>query len=190
MNKPLQILFIFLCAFACFQVKAQFNVLGDAVPTDVCNCFEVTQNAGNKRGMVWRTESFDLSNSFDLTIQFFLGFNNSSKWQGADGMAFIIHNSNTTLGAFGGGFGYAGITPSLGVIIDTYENSGDGDPGGDLDHISLHQNGDRAHNTVNELIGAMPVKSNSADVEDSAYHDLRVVWNQSNTSFKVYFDDE
>jgi hypothetical protein len=43
---------------------------------------------------------------------------------GADGMVFVIQaESATALGGSGGSEGYSGITPSVGVEFDTFENS-------------------------------------------------------------------
>jgi hypothetical protein len=44
----------------------------------------------------------------------------------SDGMTFIIQaESATTLGANGGNLGYTGITPSIAVKFDTWQDSGD-----------------------------------------------------------------
>src|SRR4030095_1052781 len=41
---------------------------------------------------------------------------------GADGLVFVVQTQNNNVGGAGGGIGYAGITPSVGIEFDTYNN--------------------------------------------------------------------
>lgn len=56
---------------------------------------------------------------------------------GADGLVFAVQTVSNTAGGGGGGIGYAGITNSVGVEFDTYNN---GEPGGG-NHVGIDLNG-------------------------------------------------
>ena len=61
---------------------------------------------------------------------------------------------NNTAGSLGGGLGYAGISPSLGIEFDTYHNSGD-DPNGN--HVGINLNG----NTVSIATAPEAIRFNN-----------------------------
>lgn len=56
---------------------------------------------------------------------------------GADGIVFAVQTVSNTAGGGGGGIGYAGITNSIGVEFDTFNN---GEPGGG-NHVGIDLNG-------------------------------------------------
>jgi hypothetical protein len=59
---------------------------------------------------------------------------------GADGITFTVQSQGpTALGSFGGGMGYLGIAPSLGVEIDTWYNPEYSDPDGN--HLGINLGG-------------------------------------------------
>ncbi len=48
---------------------------------------------------------------------------------GADGLAFVIRGPNSSMsGPSGGGFGYEGVTPSVAVEVDVFQNRENNDP--------------------------------------------------------------
>lgn len=169
----------FLCSF--FPVAAQYAVNGSANQIS-CNCYRLTPDANNQSGSVWNLNQIDLSNPFDYYFDVFLGCSDA----GADGLAFVLQPISTTVGGGGGGLGYAGISPSIAVEIDTYQNSGASDPG--VDHISIMRNGDVNHGSGNNLAGPVQASSSSGNVEDCTYHVLRVTWNPGTNTLTAYFD--
>lgn len=67
---------------------------------------------------------------------------------GGDGFAFVIQNDSLhALGGEGGNIGFAGISDSLAVEFDTFQNGDLGDPNGN--HISVQTRG-TAPNTADE----------------------------------------
>jgi hypothetical protein len=60
---------------------------------------------------------------------------------GADGLVFVVQTKANNVGSTGGGIGYQGISPSLGVEFDTWLNdeSYAQDPNGN--HIGINLNG-------------------------------------------------
>lgn len=58
---------------------------------------------------------------------------------GADGLAFVVQSVSSTIGGLGGGLGYDGISNSVAVGFDTYQNFEFGDPDGN--HIEIDSDG-------------------------------------------------
>ena len=59
--------------------------------------------------------------------------------QGADGIVFVVQTQASNVGGVGGGIGYLGISPSVGVEFDTWDNgSQDGYNG---NHVGIDLNG-------------------------------------------------
>ena len=71
----------------------------------------------------------------------FFGYNNN----GADGIAFLLQQVNTSVGTSGGGLGYQGISPSFCVEFDTWRNSNNSDPY--YNHIAVQKNGNLNHSS-------------------------------------------
>lgn len=86
--------------------------------------------------------SMFLDDRFDLTRDFSTSFRlNMSGGTGADGIAFVVHAAETgsrSLGSFGGGIGYHGITPGIAVEFDTFINVGDPGQG---HHVGISTDG-------------------------------------------------
>jgi PKD repeat protein len=169
------VLFSTLLIICFLPASAQYAVNGNASQIS-CNCYQLTPDAGGQSGSVWNLNQIDLSTAFDFYFDVFLGCNDG----GADGIVFVLQPVSTTVGGSGGGLGYAGITPSLGVEIDTYQNGWD--PG--ADHIAILQNGDVNHGSGNNLAGPVGV----GNLENCVYHVLRITWNPATNAFNVYLD--
>lgn len=110
-------------------------------------------------GSVFTTNEINLgtSNSFSCLFQFRItgsGGLGDEDGDGADGLVFVMQTVNNTAGSLGGGLGYAGISPSLGIEFDTYHNSGD-DPNGN--HVGINLNG----NTVSIATAPEAIRFNN-----------------------------
>ena len=57
---------------------------------------------------------------------------------GADGFVFVVQPVSSSIGGSGGGLGYAGISPSVGVEFDTFQNGWDPSS----NHVGVDVNGD------------------------------------------------
>lgn len=79
--------------------------------------------------------SFSTFFSFQFTSSGGIG---DSDGIGADGMVFVVHTDAGSTGGAGGGIGYQGITPSLGIEFDTYFNGGTDSDG---NHVGINVNG-------------------------------------------------
>lgn len=163
----------------CFAQTYAVNGDADSIS---CNCYLLTPDQNTKSGSVWNVNQIDLNNSFDFIFDVFLGYNDV----GADGIAFVLQPISTVVGSSGGGIGYLGISPSLAVEIDTYQNGNYGDPS--ADHIAIQANGDVSHNTLNNLAPPVSALTNNANIEDGQNHLLRVTWNAGTQTLEAYFD--
>jgi hypothetical protein len=79
-------------------------------------------------------------NAADFSAFFSFRFTNPGgiSAEGADGLAFVIQPVSSGLGGLGGGLGYEGISPSVAVEFDTFQNGWDPDNS----HVAITQNGD------------------------------------------------
>jgi len=182
-----------LALFAINLLSAQLNpaLVGDAI-SEGSNCFIITQDILNQSGGVWFDNPIDFDEDFTIYYQNNFGTKDSD---GADGMALVFKTTpNPELGNSGGGLGYQGISPSLVVEFDTYQNNipSEGlldDPS--FDHIAILRDGDPFHtNATNNLAGPVQASGSSINIEDGAPHDIKIVWMAASKNFEVYFDCE
>ena len=164
------------------SIKSQFQINGNASQID-CKCYILTPNTTNQVGSIWNNYLINLNQDFDYSFRVFMGCNNSSAWTGADGIAFGLQAISTNIGVAGGAMGFGGISPSIGVYIDTYQNSQHNDMAND--HISINKDGDADHNSLNNLAGPFDL----GEVENCTYDTLRVVWQASATTYDIYYNN-
>lgn len=161
---------------------SQYTINGNAF-RESCNCYTLTQNVTAQSGSVWNNTKINLTQSFSFTFSVFLGCSDG----GADGIAFVLQPISTNVGTSGGGMGYQNINPSVGVTMDTYQNSSpDNDPS--YDHIAIQINGDINHSSANTLTPLTPISATNNNVEDCILHTLKVVWDAPTTTMTVFFD--
>tara|TARA_B110000879_G_scaffold174949_1_gene227986 strand:+ start:439 stop:2088 length:1650 start_codon:yes stop_codon:yes gene_type:complete len=172
------ILILLIIVYDHSLVKAQFQLNGDASIIN-CKCYQLTPELNNKAGSVWNVNLIDLNQSFDYNFTVNLG----CKTSGADGMVFALQPLSTSIGSSGGQMGLGGVSPSLGVYIDTYQNSSHGDLIND--HISINLNGDVIHTSVNNIAGPYDL----GNVENCTSEPLRVTWDPLTTLMNVYYNN-
>jgi len=77
---------------------------------------------------------------------------------GADGLVFVVQTQASNVGGAGVGIGYSGISPSVGIEFDTYNNGWhDGDNG---NHIGINLNGD----LNSKALYSVPTRMNDGDI--------------------------
>lgn len=169
----------------------QYNVAGTAVAMSQTGCYRLT-NTTSQSGAVWNVNLINLNNAFDITLK--LNFGNRPgtigyipATCGADGMSFVLQPVGNGVFGPGGGVGFQGITPSLGIVMDTYTDNPT-DPS--YQHISIHKNGDVLHNTTNQLVSYTSAVGFPANITDGLEHLFRFVWlpmGGGNGLIMVYF---
>lgn len=172
-------------AFFTIPASAQsipYHLNGAAYQED-CNCYTLTTADDNKSGSIWNINKIDLTQPFDFKFNVNLG---CIDVDGADGIVFVLQPISTSIGGLGGGIGYEGVTPSIGVIIDTWQNFNNNDPG--YDHISIHKNGSLDHQSPNNLAGPVTALSGSDNIEDCKFHVLRITWDPASKVLRADMD--
>lgn len=146
------------------------------------DCFVLTEASSNQSGSVWYNYQVDLNNDVLIGFNIYLGTNDG----GADGMAFVFQGDCTASGGDGGTMGYGGITPSVEVEFDTYQNIVAPQNFSDIstDHIAILSNGDPDHASVNSL--SAPVSL--GNIEDGVWHSVSVSWTTATTTLSVIVD--
>ena len=176
-----QILSTILFLLFCQALLAQYTLNVNATQY-ACNAYSLTQTAGNQSGSVWNNNKIDLTQSFDFNFDVFLGSNDA----GADGIVFVLQPISTSVGSTGGGLGYDGITPAVGVTIDTWQNGNDNDPA--FDHIAIQLNGNLNHNVANNIAGPVTAINGNDNIEDGIWHSLRIQWDAPTRTLSAYID--
>ena len=166
------------------SANAQFFLNGSAIELPD-GCYQLTYNQLNNSGSIWYENKISLDSSFVLLMDIFLGCQDEL---GADGVVVGFQPISTSVGTAGGGLGFLGVAPSLGIELDTWENTPFSDP--IFDHIAIIQNGNLDHNSNDNLVGPVPISATTNDVEDCAYHPLKVSWDAETKTLEVYFDCE
>jgi gliding motility-associated-like protein len=175
-----------ICLFMNLSVAAQVAnpyYMNGSATQDNCNCYTLTPDANTRSGSVWNIYKINLKDTFDFKFSVYLGATDAN---GADGIAFVLQPISTQVGSTGGGLGFSGVTPSIGVTIDTWQNSDNNDPL--HDHIAIQRNGDLGHQSVNNLAGPVTALASSDNIEDGNWHLLQVQWNPSTKILKASMD--
>lgn len=180
--KGLPIVFLITGICVCRSVSGQFTLNGDATALGG-DCYQLTNETTFSAGSIWYDSLIDLSLDFEINFTLNLGDLDAT---GADGLYFVLQPVGTGLGAAGGGMGYEGIVPSLGVEFDTYQNGGYSDPA--YDHVAIQYNGVLDHAGIYNLDGPVQILAGSPNAEDGEYHDVRITWDAEMGQFQVYVD--
>ena len=141
-------------------------------------CFRLTQALTSQSGSVWFQNKISLASDLTIDANIFLGANDG----GADGLAFVLQPVCSGLGSLGGGLGYQGITPSLAVEFDTWQNASDPVQ----DHIGLMKNGNTTHGGG----GASTLQGFNLlpNLENGVFHSLKIEWKALTQNLKVTLD--
>ncbi|MBV7530944.1 PKD domain-containing protein [Chitinophaga sp. sic0106] len=160
-------------------------ILNGSTRQNSCNCYVLTQDNTFQSGTAWNKNKINLDQSFDYVFDINLGCRDAD---GADGIGFILQTKGTNLGANAQGIGFKGITPSLGVIIDTYQNFDESDPS--YDHVAIQMNGLSNHSSAGNLAGPVTALANSNNIEDCQWHLFRISWDAVTKHLEVSIDHQ
>ncbi|MEM1220826.1 MAG: gliding motility-associated C-terminal domain-containing protein [Bacteroidota bacterium] len=166
-------------------LQAQFFLNGNAVQTSD-SCYQLTAAVNAQAGSIWNGDLIDLSQSFELYVDVFLGCQDDL---GADGLVFGLQPISTSIGGSGGAIGFGDVEPSLGVEFDTFQNLDFDDPA--FDHITIVQDGVLNHTLPGgALAGPVQADANDINIEDCAFHPVRIAWDANGQTLEVYYDCE
>src|SRR5688572_5896342 len=175
---------LIIILLACDLSVGSFSqyILNGAATQNSCNCYTLTPQSFTQSGSVWNGNKINLNNPFDFKFNVFLGCQDVN---GADGIVFILQPISTSLGTTGEGMGFNGISPSIGISLDTWQNLNLNDPA--YDHISIQANGVVAHGT--DLVAPVQASTSSDNIEDCEWHVFRISWDPASQWLRAYFDD-
>jgi gliding motility-associated-like protein len=180
-NVVLIVMAAVLCSSS-LAAQTDTYILNGSATQNSCNCYTLTQAVNNLGGSVWNANKINLNNPFDYVFNVFLGCKDPD---GADGIVFILQPISTSIGGIGGGMGFEGIKPSVGIALDTWQNTGYNDPV--FDHLSIQINGDLNH--ADDIVPFVQASPTNPDIEDCQWHTLRIAWDPVAKLIKTYFDD-
>lgn len=167
-----------------FSSVAGLTINGDAA--QVGSVLRVVHEDYYKAGSAFSTTTIGLNNlsSFSTFFEFQIStptFGISDyDGIGADGLVFVVQTVDNNVGGSGGGIGYAGINPSLGIEFDTYNNGSGDDYNGN--HVGINING----NMDSVALQAMSPRFNNGSTwyawvdYDGANENLEVRLSQAN----------
>lgn len=163
-------------------LSAQFILNGSAVQIND-TCWSLTPAQNNRVGSIWNDTKVNLNNSFQVIMELNLGCQDAN---GADGILFGLQPVSTSIGQAGEGIGFQGVSPSVGIEFDTWQNFNLGDPA--YDHVAICKNGVLNHGTANNLAGPVQANATKPNIEDCDWHKLRVNWDAQTKTIEVWFD--
>ena len=125
-----------------FSSTSGLTLNGNAA--QVGNVLRVTPSTFGQAGSVFSTNPISLAANVSFSTAFQFRFTNpggshDGQGLGADGLTFIVQTNANNVGGAGGGIGYAGVTNSVGIEFDTW-NNGAGD-GGSSNHVGINVGG-------------------------------------------------
>lgn len=166
---------------------AQYVLLGTATRMPG-GCILLTPDVPYTEGIAYNQNKLDLNRYFRIEFDIYLGDKDSL---GADGICFVIQDDPRgfhAYGPWGEGQGYGsfsaarggGISPSVAVEFDTYQNPWQGDP--PSDHVAFLTNGYSRHEHY---------WNNGDDhfnLEDDLLHSFGFIWDPADQSVRVMLD--
>lgn len=176
------LLYILLLLLLRLPVIGQFQYNGAAYNLGN-ECFAFQANGGFKAGTVWNTNAFDLDDSLDITLEFYLG---CPEDEINKGFVFVFQTQGISTGNYIGETGYEDIAPSLAIEVDIRQDSEQSDP--DYNHMAMFTNGVLDHTAAENIAGPVPVLEDLTTVQDCQAHDLRVIWFPQASRLDVYID--
>ncbi|MCP9472226.1 MAG: hypothetical protein NNA30_05790 [Nitrospira sp.] len=138
-----------------FSNVAGLTLNGDAA--QVGNVLRVTPAAFGQAGSVFSTTPVTLASNASFSTYFQFRFTDAGgacdgQGCGADGLTFTVQTVGNNVGGAGGGIGYAGISPSVAVEFDSW-NNGSVD-GFSSNHVGINVNGNIDSEQLSEIIEA------------------------------------
>jgi uncharacterized repeat protein (TIGR01451 family) len=173
-----------------FSPPSGLNLMTDARVDG--NVLQLTDNSASRKGRAWFGTRVNVAGGFSSDFVFRMGDGEGSEGDGpgAEGLTFTIQNSsNTATGTSPFALGYQGITNSLAVEFDTFNN---GASAGDTDgnHVAVHSRGTAANGPGTSSDSRMGIANVPFLMNDGFEHRGRVTYDPTGSgTLSVYVDD-
>lgn len=109
-----------------------------ATDSNARQVLRVSPALGSQAGSAFSTTPISLNSDLSFSTKFAFNFNNQFNG-GADGLVFALQTVSNTAGSIGGGIGYQGITNSIGIEFDNWDNGWS--DGYSDNHVGIDLNG-------------------------------------------------
>ena len=131
------------------------NAAAGATDGSSRSVLRVTPSQFSQAGSAFSTTAVTLGANVSFSTKFAFNFNGQQAG-GADGLVFVVQTVSNTAGGIGGGIGYLGLSNSVGIEFDNWNNGG-GDGNSD-NHVGIDINGSVSSVALNT---ALPVTLDS-----------------------------
>ena len=176
--------------------NAEYNIVGNNSIQISNHCFILTKALNNQQGAVWNRTPLDIRYSFELDFEAMFSDSSVVKDVGADGIIFVLQRDDTppplnvpgspidARGSVGEFLGVGGVSPSIGIEVDTYQNNTE--PA--FDHIAISKNGS-VYNVISPPVAAkVDGTNNPLNIEDGVTHTIKIAWDKPTNTLRVFFD--
>lgn len=173
------------------------NLKFDGVAKKINDFVRLTYGAMNKTGLVYFKHKISFNYSFTTNFRFrFLDGNNNNckdnSDEGADGIVFIIANTENLLGYSGGAIGYEGIKNCFALEFDTFSNDSTqienfNDPNGN--HVAIQVQKDLEINPVHTLERTLALNRDILKLKtDGTVYFCRIEYQKFEKILRVFLD--
>lgn len=162
-----------------FTTTANLTLVRDA--QKIGNRIRLTTSELYKTGAMWYSAKVNLAGGFRTAFQFQIS---NLTGPGAEGFAFVLHNTSNPVLSDVSKLGYDGIPSSVAVEFDTYRNVEYGDPNDN--HISI-QTGYSGPNSVDHS-KSLGTTTSILKMADGNIHTVSIEY--SNRTMKVSLDNQ
>lgn len=186
LNGNVTTLPITMATAPCYLLNGNANYINVAGE----NCIQLTAASNNQTGCAWSESQIDFNSDFTLSLDYYFGTDPN----GADGTSFTFQPNPGACGASGAQLGAGGISNSLVVEFDTYDNDGGANNDLSCDHIAVEIDGDLPDDPSNfpanqaPYCGPICANAGGASLEDGATHEIEILWNATTQQLDIYFD--
>ncbi len=160
-------------SFSDFSDVSGLQLNGDAA--QVGSVLRLTPELDDQAGSAFHTTPIPIDGGTSFSTSFSFRLHGSGP--GADGLAWMIQSAGPgALGSIGGGGGFGGIAPSLGVQIDTYANASDPND----NHIAVITDGSTEH---------VDLFTPGFDLNDGVTHYMWIDYDAATDTLDVYLSE-
>ncbi|MCX7735873.1 MAG: SBBP repeat-containing protein [Candidatus Kapabacteria bacterium] len=179
-----------------FLIVKDLLIIGNSFKKD--SIIRLTDTRLYQTGAVWHSKKVNVADGFSTKFAFKLSQGNNNDCNdnslpGADGLAFVIQNTgNLSLGWTGGGLGYDGISNSLAVEFDTFNNDSTQienlfDPNGN--HIAVQSCGNTLNTAKHNKDCNIAINKNIFPLRsDGTIYYSKVDYHIKDSKFTVFLD--